>query len=198
MPRRLAIESAPLPPFSPDTAPRLRPVWFLAAAAGHAVYLAVFYYLLSVENAFNFNNNYPVLGFLTCLTVLIALAILVLAVSEARPLAEGRPDHSQTTFFFVASLSLVAFLVLPVVYYFMLLDDFAVTARQWLSAGLALAAMWLAWRGWWRHLASPRGLLVRAGFGLLCVVLVLLMMNMLCDVIPTPAGNIKENVLLPL
>ncbi len=190
----------PVPEMPP--APGPHPGWLAGALAWHAAYLAAFYYLLSADNAFNFNNNYPALGFITALTVLVALAMLMLAVESSRPLAEGPAEaphaEAQASRYFILSLSLVAFLVMPLIYYFMLLDDFAVTGRQWVSAGLALLGAWYAWRGWGRRLLAPRGLLGRAAFVLLSVGLVLIMMNMLSDVIPTPVGDTKSNVILPL
>jgi hypothetical protein len=176
--------------------------WLVGGLAWHALYLAAFYYLLAVDNAFNFNNNYPVLGFITALTALVALAMLMLVVASSRSLAAGQvmaPDaDALATRFFIVSLSLVAFLILPLIYYFMLLDDFAVTSRQWVSAGLALLSAWYAWRGWGRRLLAPRGFLARAAFVVLGVALVLIMMSMLSDVIPTPMGDTKANVILPL
>lgn len=203
MPKRPVTEPRKSQPsFPPASAPAPPLGWLLAGLLWHAIYLAAFYFLLSVDNAFNFNNNYPVLGFITALTALVALAMLMLAVASSRPLAaaeaEGPDAEALATRFFIASLSLVAFLVLPLIYYFMLLDDFAVTPRQWISAGVAVLGAWYAWRGWARRLLAPRGFLARAAFVLLGVALVLIMMNMLSDVIPTPMGETKADVILPL
>lgn len=203
MPKRSAIEPrTPQSKSLPVPAPGPQWGWLIAGLAWHALYLAAFYYLLAADNAFNFNNNYPVLGFITALTVLAALAMLMLAVVSNRPLAaepaEAAEADSQATRFFILSWSLVAFLILPLIYYFMLLDDFAVTGRQWVSAGAAAPAVWFAWRGWGRRFLAPRGLPARAAFALISVALVLIMMNMLSDVIPTPMGENKSNVILPL
>lgn len=199
MPKRPVTEPRHLqshPPVLPAASPHLG--WLAAGLFWHAAYLAAFYYLLSVDNAFNFNNNYPVLGFITALTALVALAMLVLAASASQEAAASPVADPYASRYFVVSLCLVAFLVLPLVYYFMLLDDFSVTGRQWVSAGLALLGLWYAWRGWGRKLLAPRGLLGRAAVVVLFVVLVLIMMSMLSDVIPTPMGDTKSNVLLPL
>lgn len=203
MPKRPAIEPrAPQPPELPTPAWEPQWGWLIAGSAWHALYLAAFYYLLAADNAFNYNNNYPVLGFITALTALAALVMLMLAAVSSRPLAAepagAAEADSLATRFFIVSLSLVALLVLPLIYYFMLLDDFAVTGRQWVSAGVAVLAAGYAWRGWGRRFLAPRGFLARAAFGLLCVALVLIMMNMLSDVIPTPMGENKSNVILPL
>jgi hypothetical protein len=203
MPKRPVIEPhKSQPQVPPPSAPGPHLGWLAGGLAWHAWYLGAFYYLLAVDNAFNFNNNYPVLGFITALTAVVALAMLMLVVTSSRPLAAGQagaPDaDALATRFFIISLSMVAFLILPLIYYFMLLDDFAVTPRQWVSAGVALLSAWYAWRGWGRRLLTPRGFLPRAAFVVLTVALVLIMMSMLSDVIPTPMGETKTNVIQPL
>ncbi|MBN1596213.1 hypothetical protein JW933_09835 [candidate division FCPU426 bacterium] len=167
------------------------------------LYLLGFYYCLTADNPFNYNNNYHLAAFITCLLMLVNLSLFVLYV-DMEEIRRCRHSTAMTCIpaaamvYFSTVLLLAVFIVLPLVLYFMLVDDFVIRLRQWIPVALGAGLLTYAYWRRWPELLAGKGMVQRLLYLLLMAVLVLLLMDILTGIIPTSVRSGGESVIFPL
>jgi len=182
----------------------------LAVIFIHSMYLFAFYYLLTTDNSFNFNNNYHLIAFLTCLAVLINMTLFVFYVDRYHAAgwqsSQNREDLSQTILglsegeisYLGSSLLLVTLTVFPFVLYFMLMDEFVIRVRLLIPLLLGIGLFAYAYWGCWKKLVRKNGIISRLIYFVFFCILILLLLDVLTGIIPAPIHSGSDNVIFPL